>query len=272
MIISDTSALVLNWTLKDIWESKNARDYFTGLDLSAADNLLRMFDSHEDYMHTQTVSNRKYFMRNCAVEFLQQCSSDDVRGQVIILAAGIAPLSVEIASLYPNSLVFDVDKYLMDDKENYLGNRCPNIKFIACDITNIELLAALLVEKGWNIHEPGLLIMEGINYYLAETDLKNVLTFFAGYHLKFACDYGLKPACVNIKNRIYGIEVFRKIQELVGLDFLSFYEPGYFMSLVKQCGFINPVKFTMRDIQLQRTGQCSPFDFEEPGWIAVVKN
>jgi hypothetical protein len=28
MIVSDTSALVLNWTSKDIWKSKNARNYF----------------------------------------------------------------------------------------------------------------------------------------------------------------------------------------------------------------------------------------------------
>jgi hypothetical protein len=79
MIISDTSALVLNWTSKDIWNSKNARDYFAGLDLNPADNLLQMFDKQENFMHTQTVSNRIFFIRKCAVEFLEQCRSENVQ-------------------------------------------------------------------------------------------------------------------------------------------------------------------------------------------------
>lgn len=271
MIISDTSALVLNWTSKDIWKSKNTREYLAGLDLSAADRLLQMFDSQENFMHTQSVSNRKFFVRKCAVEFLEQCRIGHVTGQVIILAAGIAPLSVEIASLHHDSIVFDVDKYLMNDKKRYLDNVCTNINFIECDVSNIELLEEKLVEKGWNKKQPGLVIMEGIIYYLSENDLRNVLSFFAGNNFSLACDFALKPECVNKKNRIYGVEVFRKIQESIGLEFVNFYEPGYYMSLVKECGFENPVRFTMGDIQTERTGETTPFDYDEPGWIAVVK-
>jgi O-methyltransferase involved in polyketide biosynthesis len=272
MIISDTSALVLNWTSKDIWKSKNAQNYFAGLDLNAADILLQKFNRQENYMHTQMVSNRKFFIRKSSIEFLEECRRNGRTGQVIILAAGIAPLSVEIASLYKESKVFDVDKYLMKDKERYLDNVCPNINFIECDITDIKLLKEKLLEKGWNIKEPGLLIMEGIIYYLTEDDLKNLFTFFSGNNFKLACDFGLKPECVNEKNRIYGVEVFRKIQESVGLEFVSFDRPDYYMSLVTQCGFENATRFTMDDIQKERTGEKSPFDYDEPGWIAVVKN
>ncbi len=162
MIISDTSALVLQWTSKDIWKSQNALDYFDRLNLSAANNLFQMFDHIEHYMHLQSVTNRKFFVRKCAVEFLEKHND----GQVIILAAGLAPLSVELASLFPESTIFDIDKYLMKEKEIYINGVCPNIRFIECDITNIEKLHQALFENEWNNAQPTILIMEGIIYYL----------------------------------------------------------------------------------------------------------
>ena len=41
MILSDTSALVLNWTSKDVLHSQAVQDYFDSLDLSGADKLLK---------------------------------------------------------------------------------------------------------------------------------------------------------------------------------------------------------------------------------------
>src|SRR5215471_5461820 len=120
MTVSDTSALVLNWTSKDVWKSKNAQRYFSGLDLSSADTLLRSFDEAENFMNTQIVSNRKFFVRKRVVGFLEKCKKMNVPGQVINLAAGIDGLSVEIASLYPESTIFDVDKYLMNEKADYV--------------------------------------------------------------------------------------------------------------------------------------------------------
>jgi len=272
MIISDTSALVLNWTLKDIWKSKNAQEYFAGLDLSAADALLELFDQQERFMQTHSVSNRKFFVRKCAVKFLEKCRRANVSGQVIILAAGIAPLSVELASLYPESIVFDVDKYLMEDKKKYLNNLCPNITFIESDITNIELLDEKLIKNGWSKELPGILIMEGIIYYLTEKDFRNVLTFFARNNFKLVCDFGLNPECVNEKNRIYGVEVFRKIQDLIGLGFVKMYDADYFMKLVEQCGIENAETIKMGDIQLERSGERIPFDCEDAGWIGLVVN
>src|SRR5438477_4442092 len=101
-------------------------------------------------------------MRKCVVEFLEQCKTKNVSGQVVILAAGIDALSVEVASLYPNSKVFDVDKYSMKEKEEYLNGTCSNIKFLECDITNIELLNKCLAENGYNCNEPCIIIFEGI--------------------------------------------------------------------------------------------------------------
>ncbi|MEP6597108.1 MAG: hypothetical protein ABJA71_14240 [Ginsengibacter sp.] len=42
------------------------------------------------------------------------------------------------------------------------------------------------------------------------------------------------------------------------------------MNLVKQRGFKNPLRFTMNDIQLERTGERAPFDHDGSGWIELV--
>jgi O-methyltransferase involved in polyketide biosynthesis len=272
MLISATSALVLNWTSKEIWKSRNAQEYFAGLDLSEGETLLRKFDEQERYMHTQSVTNRKYFVIKYSVEFLNKCLGENEQGQVLILAAGIAPLSVELASRFPESIVFDIDMYSMIEKQKELNGICPNINFIECDITDIELLKVKLIGSGWNPGKPSILITEGITYYLLETDLRNVFSFFANHHAVLIADFVLKPESINAKNRVYGVEVFRKIQESVGLEYVNFYEPAYFIKMVSDCGFTNPGRFTMDAIQYERTGQKDPFDFEEPGWISMVKN
>jgi O-methyltransferase involved in polyketide biosynthesis len=270
MLISATSALVLNWASKEIWTTRNAQEYFAGLDLSEGDQLLARFDEQSRFMQTQSVTNRKYFVLEHSVDFLNEHQKGN--GQVIILAAGIAPLSVELATIHPESLVFDVDKYSMTEKEKYLKNICPNIRFIECDITNIELLNEVLIRQGWNPDQPAVLVMEGITYYLREDDLRNILKFFSGYQCRLIADFMLKPEFTEEKNRIYGIEVFRKIQESVGLDFLNFYAPDYFMQMVKDCGFDRAERFTMDIIQKERTGNKAPFEFEDSGWINLVSN
>ena len=272
MLISATSALVLNWTSKEIWKSKNAQDYFDGLDLSEGEALYKEFDALENHMLTQAVTNRKYFVRKHTMAFLEKCRNDRVSGQVIILAAGISPLSVEITSFFPESAVFDVDKYSMKEKQQYLNNICPNIKFIECDITNMALLKSKLIQHGWNPAYPTLLVLEGIVYYLTESDLKNVLAFFGSYKTNLVADFVLKPEYVNEKNRIYGVEVFRKIQESVGLDFVNFYAPDHFMTILKECGFNQAKRFKMDEVQLERTGKKEPFDLEESGWVSLVKS
>jgi O-methyltransferase involved in polyketide biosynthesis len=270
MLISATSALVLNWTSKEIWTSRNAQEYFAGLDLSEGDRLLAQFDEQARFMQTQSVTNRKYFVRKHSLEFLNE--HQNFNGQAIILAAGIAPLSVELASIHPQSPIFDVDKYSMIEKEKYLKNVCPNIQFIECDITNIKLLGERLILHGWNPDQPSVLVMEGITYYLLEEDLRNIFKFFSCHRCRLIADFMLKPEYTLEATRVFGVEVFRKIQESIGLDFLNFYAPYYFMQMVKDCGFDDAKRFTMDTIQRERTGKKYPFEFENSGWINLVGN
>lgn len=269
--IADTSALVLNWTLTDVWQTETARHYVEHLDLSEADRLLALFNEQERQMHTQCVTGRKFFMRKCALSFIEKYQQQQQSPQIIILAAGIAPLSVELTALFPQIKIFDVDRDLMAEKEKMLRDQFSNIQFLTCDISNLENLTQQLVDNGWNHLRPTLVILEGIIYYLKEEDLKNILHYFAENHADLACDFALEPECVAMPNRTFGIEVFRKIEAATGIPKVRFYTPEYFIEMLKNCGYQNIQLQTSAAIQIERTGKAVPFEDSHSSWINFIQ-
>lgn len=270
MKISATSALVLNWTDEALWQSAGALSYTARLDLSEGARLHGRFSEEEKYMHTQAVSGRKYFMKHRALGFLQELANRDKTGQVIVLAAGLAPLSVEIASLFPSCRVFDVDKYLMEDKKKTVNCTPSNIEFIECDITDAEALGEKLNSAGFDRNIPSIAILEGIIYYLPLEGLKNVLRFLRRNNAALACDICLRPEMVNPRTRTCLTEVFRKIREEIRLGFINYYSPEEMSGFLKEAGY-GPVSISnMRQIQKARTGDEYPFTQEDSSWVMAL--
>jgi len=154
MKISATSTLVLNWTDSNLWQSRETVNYNQQLDLSEGEPLFKLFSEEETFMHTQAVSGRKYFMKKRVLGFLEELRNQGESGQVIILAAGLAPLSVEIASLFPTCRVFDVDKFLMDEKKELINGKPSNIEFIECDITDLTVFRDKLLNHNFQLDKP----------------------------------------------------------------------------------------------------------------------
>lgn len=268
--IAATSALVLNWTSPSVWKTEPAQQYTLHLNLSEADRLLDLFNKEEQRMHTECVSGRKYFMRKCAISFVEKCQQAQQPAQIIILAAGIAPLSVELAALFPQIKIFDVDRDLMAEKEQMLNGQFNNIQFLSCDISQLEELSRQLVERGWNKQHPTLVILEGIIYYLQEQDLKNILDYFSKNNTEIACDFALEAEYVDMPNRTFGLEVFRKIEAATGIPKVRKYAPDYFIEILNHYGFRNFQLLTSASIQKERTGNTAPFEGPNSSWINFI--
>lgn len=269
MKISATSALVLNWTAPDVWTTANATDYTNRLDLSESEKLLGLFSEEEQYMHLQAVSNRKFFVRKKAIDFITLCRQKGALPQVIILAAGIAPLSVELSSLFPEAGIFDLDKYLMKEKEHFLQDSLPGIRFIDGDLTNLEGMDRQLKSRGWDPQKPTLVIMEGITYYLTEDALRGVIAYFAPFAIAMAGDFALQPEIVDEKARIFGTELFRKIKEAIDLKHIQYYDPAHFAALLKDYALTPLQRTLISDIQETFRGTAEPFSGTEPCWISM---
>ena len=265
--ISATSALVLNWTDDRVWQSPLTSDYMRDLDLSEGQSLLERFSAEENLMHTQTVSCRKFFVRKKVCEFLERLQREGRRGQVVILAAGLAPMSVEIASLFPSSAVFDVDLHNMREKRQLLAGRVPNIAFCQCDITDIEKLDAELAGAGFRKGEPTIAVLEGILYYLSPDALRNVLSYLSKNQATVVGEFGLKPELVHEATRVHLLDVFAKIQGQLNLDFVTFYSDESIKGLLREAGFESVTLQSFQPLQKERTGDVFPFTSPDSSWI-----
>ena len=265
--ISATSALVLNWSDSKIWQSPLTAEYMRDLNLGEGQSLLERFSAEENLMHTQTVSCRKFFVRKTVCDFLERLQREGRSGQVVILAAGLAPMSVEIASLFPSSAVFDVDLHNMREKQELLGGRVPNIAFCECDITDIEKLDAALVGAGFRKGEPTIAVLEGILYYITPDALRNVLSYLAENQATAVGEFGLKPELVNEVTRVHLVNVFAKIQGQVNLDFVTFYSDESIKGLIRDAGFGSVSLHNFQPLQKERTGDEFPFVSPDSSWI-----
>ena len=265
--ISATSALVLNWSDKKLWQSPLASEYMRDLDLSEGQSLLERFSAEENLMHTQTVSCRKFFVRKKVCDFLERVQREGRSGQVVILAAGLAPMSVEIASLFPESAVFDVDLHNMREKQELLGGRVPNISFCQCDITDVEKLDAALAGAGFRKEKPTIAVLEGILYYITPDALRNVLSYLAENQAVAVGEFGLKPELVNEATRVHLLNVFARIQGQVNLDFVTFYSDESIKGLIRDAGFGSVTLTNFQPLQKERTGDVFPFMSSDSSWI-----
>lgn len=270
MKISATSTLVLNWTDHNVWQSEETFIYSSKLDLSEGEPLFKLFSDEETFMHMQAVSGRKYFMKQRITLFLEELKTRGESGQVIILAAGLAPLSIEIASLFPSCLVFDVDQYLMAEKKDLVNGIPSNIEFIECDITDIDALSENLLNHGFKSDAPTIAVMEGIIYYLPTDSFKNILIFLNNNNMVFAGDFCLKPELVSEKTRYYLTDVFSKIKAEVQLDFINFYSPEEITTLLSDAGYKNINLSNMQQIQEERVGETNPFTEKNSSWVMNI--
>jgi O-methyltransferase involved in polyketide biosynthesis len=270
MKISATSTLVLNWTDSQLWQSQETLAYNQQLDLSEGEQLFKLFSEEDTFMHRQAVSGRKYFMKQTVSGFLKELRKKGESGQVIILAAGLAPLSIEIASIFTTCTVFDIDKYLMDEKKELVNGKPSNIEFIGCDITDLNSLKDKLLNHNFKLDKPSIAVMEGIIYYLPTDSLKNIFHFLKKNNVAIAGDFCLKPELVNEKTRFYLTDVFRKIKDEVQLDFINFYSAEEITELLKEAGYKKVSVSNMQEIQEERVGNKNPFSEKNSCWVMNI--
>ena len=271
--ISGTSALVLLWGGKEAYKSKLAQKYLENLDLSAGEELYSECNKIWEQYY-EILRNRKYGVFNFLKSILNQ--SEDY--QVIILAAGIAPLSLDIIEKFPNTKVFDTDIENMDVKrklyEELHGKKITgNIHFLECDITDKEGFKKSLVQNGWDENKKSIVIAEGISYYLSEEELWNTFSLFKS---KDQSNY------IILESRLPHDKVAedrKEIQEKVW-DYLSKtlslkYVTRYYDEKVKEyTDKLNGevlMKYTMKDVEMMRHGKNEIFPEHNSGWIEIRK-
>lgn len=271
MKISATSALVLNWTDYRIYQGPKVRKYIDALDLSEGKEMLGHFSELQHYMHTQTVSGRKFFMMKETTAFLSALRERGLSGQVIVPGAGIAPFSAAIAELFPDCKIWDIDLYSMNEKAALLSPQFDNIGFLTADLEDVPAWTGKLIEKGFDTSVPSIMVLEGITYYLTKESLLKTLTWAASHGMHVIGEFGLPPEEVHEKHRIFPELVFKTIANLTSHPGITFYSRAEFAKMLDIAGFRNKEMIPMRAMQIERTHSASPFEEENSCWIEPFK-
>jgi O-methyltransferase involved in polyketide biosynthesis len=256
----------MNWSKASLWETGPAKAYLKKLNLLIGKDLDSRFDDEANHWHTQVVTGRKFGIKKHALEFLKQFP----QAQVVILGAGIAPLSIELGSLFPLSKIFDVDQSGMIEKETLIHKKPNNIQFIECDVTSITWLIHKLQNAGFDSNLPMMIIMEGIVYYLSPDALMSMLKHFRHYNAVIVCDFSVYAERVHEKTRPFAIEVRKKMMESADLPFFTCYNEDEMIQVMKMAGYQNIHITNTRQLQQERTGSPDPFTSNDMSWNRVL--
>lgn len=176
-------------------------------------------------------------------------------------------MGVELASLFPQSSVFELDKFNMEAKSD-LCSTIENLHCITADVTDQAQCQSALIAHGWNPTKPTLVVCEGISYYITDSDSRNIWKLFALPESRCIFEY-LVPQENIAENRRY-------------------IPDGVFNAIVAYCDVKNPITRwskellekergikilkhnAMSDMELERTGRSDYFQKVDDGWIEIA--
>jgi hypothetical protein len=262
MELGPTSALVHLWSDPRLYVTAHAQEYWDKLDLSEGNNIYKICNSvWEGY--GEVIKNRKWRILSWSKEML---ASGDIK-QVVIIAAGFAPMGVELASLYPNSFVFELDKFNMDAKGE-LCSAIANLHCITADVTDQAQCQGALLRHGWNPAKPTLVVCEGISYYIDLSDSRSIWKLFVHPESRCIFEYLVPQENIAEDRRYIPDEVFNAI-----LIYCDVKNPiaRWNRAMLEREQSINILKHNcLSEIELERTGETEYFPKADDGWIEIA--
>jgi Leucine carboxyl methyltransferase len=263
--LASTSALVLLWAQQECYQSKSAKHYLSQLDLEEGKSLYNWCREVCPY-YDEVIKNRKFGVFNLVKKYF----SDQTKNQqLVIAAAGLDALGIEVVELYPHSQVFELDKENMDIKSRLTivpeNKTKRSITFIQANLLDFSEVYKNLIERGWDPQKPTLLVFEGISYYLS---LESIQKFFHVLNPDFIVFEFLKQKKEIAADRVDIPEkIFGKISSTCGLPFIGRFSYEQLEKLFDPLSVKD--KYSMNRLEKMRTRSNKFFPTDYSGWIEV---
>lgn len=261
------------WGGKEAYKSKLAQKYLEQIDLSSGHELFNECNKVWEH-YNEIIRNRKFGVFN----FVESILNDNQEYQIIILAAGIAPLSLDIIEKFPQTKVFDIDIENMSMKKKLFekiseGSFENRIQFIESDITNKNVLFESLTKNGWDKNKKSIVIAEGISYYVTEDELWNIFSLFQSKEKSnfIVLESRVPYEKVAKERRDIQEKVWEYLTQALKLKFVTRYFDEKVEEHAREINAEVIQKYTMKDIEKLRFGTNEIFPTDESGWIEVRK-
>lgn len=180
-----TARLVLEQAIR-LYTSPLEQAYINAIDFSETSRLSR--DLTRVYPPlADAVCYRKQAVREAIQHRMEQYPVQ----QVLVLGAGLDPLSLYLLEQYPGriSRILEVDNgYIEEKKKIYteILHIAAPLHFLQCDLTDTTLLESMLKQAGYVPEEPAIIIFEGVLHYISNeacVQIMQLLTTPQQHHL-----------------------------------------------------------------------------------------
>ena len=201
--------------------------------------------------------------------------------QVVVLGAGLDPISLEVQS--GDTHIFEIDYAGMDLKQSLLYKidpvLCDLIRCITADLSAPDTVLQRLEDAGWKKNERTLLILEGISYYLSPEKLWSLVGAFKSSQKNNAVllEYLYKREAIAPERAAIPDDIFDAILSecatttTTACTAIPF--PRYLADDIahytKQIGGHVHKCHNMMSIEMDRTHKNTYFKTKESGWIGV---
>ncbi|MDR6567332.1 class I SAM-dependent methyltransferase [Chitinophaga ginsengisegetis] len=143
--------------------------------------------------------------------------------QVIMLGAGLDPLSLYLLENYPQQIsrIIEVDNGYIEEKQQLYEEIMPGnplIRFIKCNITDTALLWSKLLENGYREEIPAIIVFEGVLHYISNDAFVQVMQLFKTpqQHNLVLLDYSLSEEEVPARFLSYHKAVKEVLENYIG--------------------------------------------------------
>ena len=266
--LSATSALVLLWTKGEIHTSNISSQYLKVLKLKEGEKLLSKCDQVWPF-YSEVIKNRK----QCILDIVRNSIKKNQIKQIVILGAGMDPLSLEIVDENKNVKIFEIDysntsvkQKIIEDIDYDLRN---SIKLINGDLTKPKIILKNLLKFGWNKKNRTLVIAEGISYYLSENSLWNVFKIFETENNRnqLVMEYLVPHEDISKRRAIIPDQIFYMISTDMELLSITRYDVNKIKKRLKDLNGKIVKSYTMKEMEKNRTGKNYHFRRAKSGWI-----
>lgn len=268
--LQPTAALVMHWA-EELCQQKPLNGYLDYLDLNEGEELLKICNDICNWYH-EVILNRKSIIYNMVVSSL---ISNLEPSQIVIMAAGMCPLSLKILHEYKNKVshIFEIDQGYMKQKRRiyreFYPERSNQVTCVSMDITRPDLINQLQYQECFDIGKPQIIIAEGISYYLSSNELEKLMNNFSSSYNgnKFIMDYLLPFYQINNERRNIPQDIFRIIQEQCGIPEITTHTRDDIKKVLRGAGGHLHESFNLNEMEFKRKGRNRYFMNPDDGWI-----
>jgi O-methyltransferase involved in polyketide biosynthesis len=272
--LNDTAALVMSWAAP-LYNEGKVGAFFNELDLSRGHALLTRCDRVCQW-YGEVIQNRKHFIRH-----LVECelSSSTAPYQVVIPAAGISPLALELLIDHPERVAraIEVDAVGMEEKRALYDLIIPDlsdrVSCVTLDITSQGFSCEMLrAEAAYDAEIPTIVLFEGISYYIAEEHLRRAMAVFRSdqHRNRIVLEYMLPCELVKEERRPIPRGIMQAIGTYAELQHLQCYSPSHVEQLFESAHGAVIAHYDLFDMEYIRTGQRTWFAERDDGWVGCT--